>query len=245
MTDSFKSLKTITALEALQLLLPDIEKVPHKEIQRPRKSAFEAIDIISTYVNNLRRDWDEILYHFKRFSEKDLELFVNLGSAYRALETKYNHAKINKPSRKEVYREASVAKQKITSLLQLAAGDDPEINRVINITKPGHGYNNRANDLLALYGVVHKRRKLLLSTGLITDKEINRIGRLPILLLNKSAAKKTIDDARILYNKAWTLFVRSYYDIRRRVEFIHYNNPKKLKKYPSLFAQKKKKKRSE
>ena len=228
--------------EAYLLLSSEIDNIPDKDAERPRKSASVVIENLHVYFKYLEEDLPIINHHFKFFSINDVELLLNKARAFWCLETRFDNTK-HKSARKEVYTEANKLRKKAIQLLELTYGDNQDITHVIKVTKPGHSYVDRANDLLILHPILEEKREKLIASGLISDEEINRIGELPEILIDNTRDDKKA--ARLLRNKAWTLFIKGYYELRRHLEFIHYYNPERLKKYPSLFAHKKGKRKKD
>ena len=241
MNNVFMDMDLDTAKEALVLLFEDIKLVDENDITKMLVLVSDIIALIRIYLHLLKNDFPLIAENFSNFTLEDIKNFRLSGMALWALKAQHEAAAKQSTNRKDIYKEANALRAKIAQILNLKYGDDPMVIRVLEITKPGHGYADRAEDLTAFSLILDERREELVATSLITNEEIDRAAKLPELLVDRTDnIRDEKEAARILRNKAWTHFLKNYHNVRKHIEFFHYNSDK-LDEYPSLFKRKKRK----
>ena len=220
------------AEEVLENEFPNIKAIPEKNAKKATMSGGKTVSISRTYKKILPQDKDGIEVLFKEYPGFFSEL-ENRGLAFWAASKRLEIISNDKAQKKEYYKEAQELKSKAIKILDLIAGDDDLVKKVIQITKPGTGYSDRAEDLAALYPHLKIREASLVEKTLMTAEEIDRIGRLPSILVDVSRGEK-LAEAKLLKRQAWTYFLVAYREIRRYVECLHFYSPEELKKYPTL-----------
>ena len=228
------NVNTNTGEAALLLLIDAIMAVVAEGAANRKVSVEDIIEVIRIYIKCFEKDFPLFDEFFKNFSVDDVQDFRDRGMALWAAKARYDAVNPKTVERKALYKEAGVLKEKVVQILNLKYGEDPDVMRTVEKAKPGTGYKDKASDLTAYYPILDKNREKLVEAELITEEEIDRVGTLPELLMDKTRDPKKA--AKLLCNQAWVYFLESYHKIRRHVEFLHYNNPEKLGKYPSLFS---------
>ena len=241
MNEVFWEIDLNTSKEALALVISKIEAIAEKDAKKSTISVSDAIGVIRIYLYELKNDFPLISASCPDFTVEDIKDFRHGGLAMWALKAQHDAAAEKSTDRKTHYKEANKLRKKIARILELKYGDEPMVARVLKVTKPGTGYVDRAEDLTAFYMILDERREELVATSLITNEEIDRAGLLPELLVDKTDnTKDNKEAARLLQDKAWAYFLINYHNIRKHIEFIHYNSDK-LDEYPSLFKRKRRK----
>ena len=237
----FPEINVKTTGKAAELLKDQILAISDEDAQSSKKSATSIMGVMHVYLKNLGDDLPIINEQCNKFTITNVEFFLNTSMSFWYFDNRCKVVDPKAAERKKIYKEANEAKKKVTKILDVTDGNDPAVTYTLEVTKPGRGYVDTANDLDLIYPLLNEKREKLVAAGLMSDEEIDRIAVLPRMLVDNT--EDDIKAARLLRNKAWTLFLQSYEEIRRHVEFIHYYQPKKLANYPSIYSYKKSRKK--
>jgi hypothetical protein len=214
-----------------------IEAIPEKETMTCAVSGAVLVETGRKTVPLLASDKEAILAAFKAPPMADMEQVEERAMAVWAAEKQVEAADptpaTNLPA---LYVEGGSLKDVSVKVLDLLAGNDAEVRRTLKIIQPGSGYRDMADDLTAIHPLLLSRQAAIVATTIMTDAQIDRVGELaPLLLAPKKAEPTALKAARLLRDRAWTYYLRSYNEIMRHVTFIHTNAPDKLDAYPNIF----------
>lgn len=222
---------------ALSRMRAKIEAIPPEQIETCNVAGTHIVAVATRYHENLMVDASLMPTVFVRVPTEAIAEILDRGlAAYGAelrVETLYD---TSDTERRQLYAEGGDAKKKSVSVLELVAPSDLEVVGVLTIVRPGTGYADRAKDLSRLHPQLVRYQAEIVRRELMSAAEIDRVGELGALLAVGGPKPRDAEAARLLRNRAWTLFAQAYRELNAHLDFLHRHAPTARGRYPSLYA---------
>jgi hypothetical protein len=139
--------------------------------------------------------------------------------------------------------EAKPLRTKMMKAASYLWGEDPELCDVVAGIRKGHGYANKADDLGSLATLFTEHWQRADGQCGVTLEDIARAEELGARILKSMSPSRNevFDDARSLRQRAAEYLRRGIEEVRSAASYIFRNDPKEMKRYPSLFIRRRKK----
>jgi len=232
-----------TAQDALASLLAEIQAVPTKDVRISNVRATDAVSAAQKLVEQATKDRAAIEAPFKTSPFEQIRTLVPRALAFWAADKQTEGVAVEASDIPALYAEAGELKTVAVKVLDLIAGQDPAVGKVLDAIRPGTGYADRADDLTALHPLLLARKAAIVNMGVMTEAQVDRVGALAPKLLAEDYDQASVA-AALLRNRAFTHFYAAWSEVERHLDFVFFHDPDARAGYPNLYPRRPSKKSS-
>ena len=224
-----------SAEDALMSLLSNIQAISPKDTRTTNVRGTHAVSTAQKMTEEAAKHRTAIEAPFKTSPFEQIDQLIPRAFALWAAEKRIEATADASSKLSARYAEAGELKTVAVKVLDLIAVDDPAVRKILDAIRPGTGYADRADDLTALHPHLDARKEKIISMGVMTEAQIDRIGVLGSTLLVQENNKEAADAATLLRNQAFTYFYAAWREVERHIDFVYFHDSEARAAYPSLY----------
>lgn len=166
-------------------------------------------------------------------------LSLALWAAHHAYLNSQDEAQKRSGELRDLYEEASRWRRKLLAAATFIWMEDKQVQRILARIRKGHGYQDQADDLLALALLFKERWEEARAATSVTLEQIKDADALATRFLSTMGSpteeQPAEPDPREFRNRIWTLFMRAYSEMLAAGRYLYRNDPDGEELYRSLF----------
>ena len=232
------------AHKALEDTKEQLQNVPPNKVKFLNIPVMMAVHKGSQLYQAAMRDKDAFADTFIGSLLNEIKLLYTLCLAMWAAQTELDRlTKLEEKNKAELTLFAEQALEKRNFYLKAADFiwiKDKKVRKILADIRKGHGYLDRANDLMALADLFLSRLEEAMAETNITEQDIHNLSNMGIQLINlihPETKESAATDMKLMRDQAYTLFFEKYEAIRRAAKYVFWMDEEKLQTdYPALHS---------
>ena len=225
---------------ALTELKPTIEAIPLSEVRPLRAKMTKAVGIGLTYAQVFAEDRDLFARTFKpqAFDPAEYDDIGERAKAFWQADIQLRQELNAEGPFRSMTQRAKRLRSKLMRAASYLWSDDPDLGEVVSNIRSGRGYANHADDLGALASLFAENWHKAEGKCDVKPEDIDRAKKVGAKFLEMISPTKeqSLEEERILRNKAAEHLRRGIDDIRDAAAYVFREDELMMERYPSLFV---------
>jgi hypothetical protein len=223
----------------------EITAIPYSKVRQFKVGTTNAVGIGLANAKAFAEDRHlfEKNFHKEVFNPADYDNFESRAKGFWQADILMRQELNNQGPLRLIISKVNPLRKKLLKAANYLWSEDIELSDVLNRINKGNGYANKADDLGSLATLFTEHWESAQGLCNITLEDITRAKALGADMLEaiSPSRKQAVDDFKSLRNRAAEYLREAIEEVRAAAAYIYRNNPSEMERYPSMFANRRKK----